>query len=374
MKVVHLTSVHALEDTRILVKECQTLSQKGHQVILIGCGKQPPKNHYGTELKLLPPPKQRAARFTRVQVQIFRKALEENADLYHFHDPELIPVGMLLKAWGKKVIYDVHEDVAGQILNKEWIPPLFRKWISRITSVVEKVGASTFDAMVSTSEEIAKKFPESKTVLVRNYPMAQELFQKQHLVEYAKRPESAAYIGMLSRERGAFEMVRAMEWVNARHPEAKLEFGGYVDGAETYQGLCREAGWKRVIERGRVSRAQVSEILGRARMGLILFYDMPNHNVTEPNKLYEYMSAGIPVIGTKSLWWAKIIQEQQCGLLVDPKNAREIADSIIWLLDHPEEAQKMGARGRFAVEKFYNWEAEAQNLLGLYDRLGGPSA
>ena len=89
--------------------------------------------------------------------------------------------------------------------------------------------------------------------------------------------------------------------------------------------------------------------------------------VAQPTKVYEYMAAGLPVIASDFPRWRAIVEDSGCGLCVDPGDAGALARAIAWILDHPQEANAMGANGRRAVETRYSWESEARTLAGLYE-------
>ena len=93
--------------------------------------------------------------------------------------------------------------------------------------------------------------------------------------------------------------------------------------------------------------------------------------VIRPNKLYEYMAAGLPVIASDFSHWREIIAAANCGLLVDPLDSSAIARAIEYIFAHPEEAAAMGERGRRAVAERYNWAGERRKLVAGYDRLVG---
>lgn len=110
-------------------------------------------------------------------------------------------------------------------------------------------------------------------------------------------------------------------------------------------------------------------LLGHARIGLVLLHPTPNYYDALPVKLFEYMSAGVPVIASDFPLWRKIIEGAGCGLVADPLDPHAIASAIEWLLTHPDEAEAMGKRGQEAVRKLYNWEHEAKALINFYERL-----
>src|SRR5215469_2066667 len=120
-KVVHMTSVHNALDNRIFRKECRSLAHAGFSVTAIA----PSENDAvvdGVTIRAVPREPSRFARMTRTVWNIYREAIRQNADLYHFHDPELIPVGLLLRCARKSVIYDLHEDCPRDILAKDYLP------------------------------------------------------------------------------------------------------------------------------------------------------------------------------------------------------------------------------------------------------------
>lgn len=365
-KVCHLTSVHPPFDTRIFYKECRTLAQAGYEVVLVV---PHDKNDVvdGVRIRAVPKPKNRRERMTKTVWQVYKAAVAENADIYHFHDPELIPVGIMLKLKGKKVIYDVHEDVPKQILTKYWIPSFLRRTASASASLFEKIGSKFFDGIVAATPTIADKFPLDKTAAVQNFPMLNELVTPD-ATPYLNRPNNIVYVGGITALRGIREMVQAVELL-PETLEARLCLAGAFSPAELYDEICAMPGWGRVEFLGWQSREQVAALLGRVRAGLVLFHPAPNHCDAQPNKLFEYMSAGVPVIASDFPLWRKIVEGAGCGLVADPLDPHAIASAIEWLLTHPDEAEAMGKRGQGAVRKLYNWDHEAKALINFYERL-----
>ena len=112
-----------------------------------------------------------------------------------------------------------------------------------------------------------------------------------------------------------------------------------------------------------LSRSEVAALLARASVGLVLFHPIRNYVNAQPNKMFEYMAAGLPVIASDfPLWWT-IIKSTGCGLLADPLDPAAIAKAMVWVLRHPTEAAEMGQRGQRAVAEKYNWERQADRLI-----------
>jgi glycosyltransferase involved in cell wall biosynthesis len=201
-------------------------------------------------------------------------------------------------------------------------------------------------------------------VLVQNFPLLAELEPPETAV--APRQPHFAYVGGLARIRGAIEMVDALARLSS--PDIRLQMaGGFPQdlGAE----LQSMPGWAKVDFVGWADRPTVARLLASCRAGLVLFHPEPNHVKAQPNKMFEYMAAGLPVIASDFPLWREIVEGAGCGLLVDPMDPQAIATAMQWIIDHPEEAAEMGRRGRAAVERTYNWEAESVKLVDLYRRL-----
>lgn len=369
--LAHISTVHPRSDTRIRIKEVASLAEGvGEPVALFvqdGKGRETDASDSIQIIDTGAPFKGRLARMTLGAWRMWRAVKAARPKVAHFHDPELIPVGLALKIAGIKVIYDVHEDVPRQILGKHWIPGWARRPVAGMASAAEWVAAAAFDGIVAATPTIAARFPKAKTVTVQNFPLLDEL-QTPDAKPFAERPVRAVYVGGISEIRGAREMMEAISLVPERYG-LRLALGGSFSPISLRGELEALPGWAYVDALGWLQRSDVASLLSEARMGLVLFHPAPNHVDAQPNKLFEYMSAGIPVIASDFPLWRKIVDGAGCGLLVDPLDAAAIAGAMTWFLDHSKEAETMGRQGREAVESHYNWAPEAEKLLALYGRL-----
>lgn len=368
-KICILTSVHSPFDTRIFHKEAKSLAKAGYDVTLVV---QHDKEEVVDGIRIIPlqKPKNRLARITKTVWQVYHIALSENADLYHFHDPELIPVGLLLKIRGKKLIYDVHEDYSEAILYKEWLPLYIRKIVAMLCNRIEKTMVSYFSAVITVTYRIGVQFePYNKNVVVvQNFPILNEMFDKKPMLPWNDRKNAAVFVGSIGIVRGIREMVKSLQLIPDKLNIQLLLAGNFSPESLKEEIQCMH-GWKRCEYLGYTQFSDVVKLLGQAKIGLVLTHPVSNLRNGQPVKLYEYMFAGIPVVASNFPLWRKIIEDTGCGICVNPLNPEEIAATIIWLLENQKEAEEMGLRGRRAVEERYNWHKEEKKLLQLYSEL-----
>jgi len=371
-KICIISTVHPASDVRIFHKQAKTLVEAGYEVVLIGRKPLTPIDEPNIKFRELPAPKNRFDRMVRLSLIAFKWAWSEQADVYHFHDPELIFVGLLLRMFGKKVIYDVHEDVPLQILSKSWIPSFLRPVLSWLVRTIEGLVGRWFSAVITVTQPISERFIENgcRTVLVQNFPLLEEFPNLRPDVDDTSEENEpfVVYVGGISVARGIREMVEAIEHVN-NCLGIKLVLAGKFEDARLESEIQSMPGWKKVRFVGWVDRTRLPILLSKGIAGLVIFYPEPNHVSAQPNKLFEYMSAGIPVVASNFPLWKDIVERHNCGILVDPLKPEEIARAITYLAENSAEARKMGENGRRAIEQYYNWEREAQKLLELYDEL-----
>ncbi len=361
-RVCHITTGHHIDDHRILGKECASLSAAGYDVTLIVPA--PP----GTErpgvrvVPLAAPPVNRARRMVARPLGAYRAAREADADVYHFHDPDFLPQALRLARQGRLVIYDAHEDVPKQILAKAWVRPVLRRPASWMAGHLELAAAGHLTAVIGSVPPIVERFRghAPRVALVANFPRLDEITPG----PFAERERVACYVGDLSRVRGLIELVDAME-----HVDCQLELAGRFDSTFAPSELESRPGWAQVRYHGRVGRAEVAALLRRAGVGVLPLRRSPNHAISWPVKLFEYMAAGLPVVATDVEPWNAIIARHRCGLCVPLDDPRALAAAIERVLNDPGEARAMGERARAAAIEHYSWESQETVLLGLYQEL-----
>ncbi len=365
-KVCHITTVHSRCDVRIFLKECRSLAEAGYEVVLVVADGNGDEIKDGISVVDIGCSNGRFDRMFRVTQRALENAVSIDADIYHFHDPELIPVGRKLKSAGKTVIFDSHEDVPKQLLCKPYLNPLVKRLLSKVFAAYEAWACKHFDAIITATPFIRNKFLEinPNSVDINNFPILGELSVES--IDWTKKRNEVCYVGSISAMRGIEEIVHAMWQVNGgTHLQLCGEF------SERYVlERCKElAGWKNVNELGWLDRSGVKDVLQYSVAGLVVLHPTLSYIDALPIKMFEYMSAGLPVIASDFPLWREIIDGNECGLCVDPMKPQEIAAAIDFLVNNPEQARDMGENGRRAVQDHYNWSVEAKKLAHLYKSL-----
>ena len=362
-KVCHMTSAHPSSDIRIFNKECVTLSRAGYKVFLAAHGEE--YTEQGVSVQSVGQAySSRMKRMLFASRNIYRKALEIDADIYHFHDPELLPYALNSKKEGKYVVYDSHQDVPRQILAKTWIPKPIRKLVSKCYERYEKHAARQFDYVITATDHIKEIFEKygCRAESVKNYPLLDDIQCNND--NYLSRPPILCYAGGITEQRGITNILRAIEDLNV-----KLDMAGDIETGYRKELESME-GWKCVNYLGYLDRSGINKLYNKSRVGLVVLKDTPNHRYSLPIKMFEYMAAGIPVIASDFPIWKNIIDEVQCGICVDPENIIAIQSAIRQLLTDENQARKMGENGRKAVCSIYSWNIEAEKLLDVYKKIG----
>lgn len=364
MKICHLTSVHPRYDTRIFVKECKSLANAGFDTYLIvadGKGDETIDN-----VKILDVGRREKNRIKRIfatSKKILQKALEIDADLYHFHDPELMIIGKKLLKKGKKVIYDVHEDAPRQILTKHYVNKNFSKIFSCCYEKFEHKNAKKLSAIVCAEPVTSKRFEKinKNTIEVKNFPILEEFTNNQ---VWEKRKNNICYIGAISAIRGIKEIVKALEKV-----DTKLLLAGTFISQELEEEVKSLPGWQKVIYYGFVGRKEIAEILSSVKIGLVTLHPIPKYLEAYPVKMFEYMAAGVPILASDFELYKNILNDAKCGETVDPYNVEQIAEKLNFMLKNDEMLKQMSMNGRKAAEEKYKWETDEKKLVNLYKKL-----
>ncbi|QCX32832.1 glycosyltransferase family 4 protein [Caloramator sp. E03] len=361
-RVCHISTAHPAEDIRIFYKECKTLADNGYEVYLVA--------NYDREtikdgVHIIPLP-QNNGRFYRFFIKGFsamKIALKTDSQIYHFHDPELIISGIILSFLGKKVIYDVHEDYAKSIMTREWIRPSLRNFISKCFNKFEKFSIKYFSKVIAARPDIAQNFSLEKTVTVRNMAIL-KLIDDVKPANVEKTKPAIIYAGGMNKIRGIKQIVEAVGLLKG---EIELWLLGKWDSISYKDECVSLEGWKYTRDFGLVSVETAYSYMKRADIGIVNFLPAPNHNTTQPNKPFEYMTCSLPIVMSNFEYWQQLFKD--CAVFANPKDPKDIAEKIKYLMQNKDYAKQLGCRGRLCVENNYSWEAESKVLLKVYEEL-----
>lgn len=367
-KVVHLTTVHHPYDPRIYHKECQSLQRAGFDVTLIA--QESSRRDESEELVKHIPIKKYKSRLKRMifgTLDLYKKARKIKADVYHFHDPELLPVGWLLKNKKNIVIYDIHEDYETSILQKDYMNKTLRKITAKFYRLMENLFSKKMNLCLA--EKYYKDiYPTGKCIL--NYPMINQRFIEYSREEAPLEPR-LLYTGNVTYDRGAL-IHAGIPLIDSRY---SVHFVGKCAGSiaeKMYEVAGSEKsniiidGIDRFVEKEDIEHQYLSR---NWLAGVALFPPTEHYMKKELTKFFEYMNVGLPVICSNFPVWEEFINKYQCGIAVDPYNEEEIHQAINYLMAHPERAREMGENGKEAVINELNWHSEERKLIAWYNQL-----
>jgi glycosyltransferase involved in cell wall biosynthesis len=303
--------------------------------------------------------------------RLYEAARKLDAAVFHLHDPELLPVGLALKGLGRKVVFDSHEDVAKQIHAKSYIPKFARSAVSTLYSWFESRASKHFSAIVCATPSIAETFAKygAETTVVANYPIIDELISVRDGED--RKSNTVCYVGDLTDVRGIREIVKAAALSRAA---VQLKYCGRFESSSFEREIMALPEARKAMFLGWLDRGDIAQLFRESIAGLVTLQKTPNYFEALPIKMFEYMSAGLPVIASNFPLWREIIGGADCGICVDPTDVQAIADAIDVLATNRKRAEDMGRNGQAAVMQKYNWATQAEKLLALYERLVGSPA
>ena len=366
-KIALLSTLHPRDDIRIFVKQACSLAEindyEVHFLVYDGL-----KNEVNKNVRIINVggSQKESNRFFRLVLGSFfaiKYIIINKFDIVHFHDPELIFVGILLRLIGIKVIYDVHENVRMQILTKKWIKSGLRALVSKLFAFIEHNTAYFWNYVVCATPSIAKNFSHiSNIIVINNYPIVQPNYQRKNI----KNIEiDVIYIGVISLERGITFLLDAILF----DPKIRVCIVGRFDSNDT-KAICEShVIWKYVNYVSWSNKSKVDDLLSKSLSGIVNFLPLENHIESQPNKLFEYMEAGLAVIASDFPLWRTLIEESSSGFLVDPTKSDSIYAAISNVTSNVEQSISMGSNGRKVIVKEFNWEFEKFKLYDIYKKI-----
>ncbi|AXG06296.1 glycosyltransferase [Haloplanus rubicundus] len=367
-----LSTVHSPTNTRVFHKEARAANSNYDVSYIVH---NPPKD-LDTEITFysLGTAETRFKRWTHL-LQAYRMAHSIDADIYHFHDPELLPVGILLKATTDgSVIYDAHEDYGFNALKyREWIPRMIRPWVAKAFPQIQSMLANRLDAVITTTESIAEQFRElghQRVEVIHNFPKTEAISIGDPPV-CSTHDVTLVYVGSFEHIHGLMPMLRLVQELHCRDIDVELWMLGSFGEERNKQHATEFIDHHELNDVirffGRIPYEDIFAYLHEADIGLCLV-DQKRCEHALPTKIFEYLYAETPVVATDARSIRPYISDD-VGRLVSQTSSQEQADAVLELVSDRERLSSMGKHGRHLVEQEYNWEQEAKKLLALYESL-----
>ncbi|WP_415890269.1 glycosyltransferase family 4 protein [Neptuniibacter sp. SY11_33] len=364
--ICHLASAHKRNDTRIGVKMARSAIEAGYSVGYVVADGDGEENLNGLNIYGTKRFRHRLLRMIFGPIGVYKRAMKLKAKIYHLHDPELLLLVPFLKLFSKsKFVFDSHEDVPVQFLGKPYLTEKTRKKISWVLEFVINFLCARVHGIVGATPFIRDKLSKvnPNAVDICNFPKLSEFEGRQNPDVMRS---GIAYVGNIGDSRGIIELLDALQICQTG---AELDLVGMFPQAEMENRARSHFSWGKVKFHGWVGRQEVSEVLRGTLAGIVTLKPLPNYIDALPVKMFEYMGAGVPVIASDFPVLREIIEEYDCGIVVDPLDPQAIADAIDFFVNNPSRALEMGLNGRKAAEKIYNWGEEERKLLRFYEKL-----
>jgi glycosyltransferase involved in cell wall biosynthesis len=369
IKICHISTVHYVQDDRIFYKECLSLSK--HYTVYLIAPEQKEYDLNGVHILPVPPFKNRFIRiFLGSFIALYKALFNAKAEIYHFHDPELILVGLILKLFGKKVIYDMHELVYESIADKEWLSPFLSRLLKKTYLSLEKLAIKKFDAIILAEDGYMPYFVKNysnylpKLWLIRNYPIVELIDNSANAMKKAEDKIRLIYMGGISRQRGIKELIMSL---NRTAANVELMLIGNWDSQDLKNECEALEGWRKVNYVGFVNLNEIYKYLAIADVGISLLYPIKNYQTSLPVKVFEYMTMSKPVLMSDFPLWIEKFSTN--AVFANPYDEKDIADKINQLLGSESLRKELGENGRVLIDREYSWKNEAVSLIEMYQTI-----
>jgi glycosyltransferase involved in cell wall biosynthesis len=371
VKVCHLSPIENGRDSRAYIRQALPSTSYGLSLSIVG-----PHGLKDSiqKVQFIPLAKSgsRALRMLRAPTGVFR-ALRQDADIYHVHNPENIPAGLLLKLlFRKRVVYDSREDFPAMMLNKTYLSPRLRKLAQQLVFKAERMAANYFDGFLTADAGTLRphaKHGRSRKLVFYNLPNL-EFFPKPGKGD--KRFD-LVYRGGLSERAGTFVLLDAVRLLTDQGRPATLLMFGYTDNNEALKSITDRIRAlqleQKVTLAGRIPHDQMAATLGQARIAVSPLQDNPKFLNNIPVKVFESWACELPVVSSDLPPIRPFYERDQYHLLFKPDEPRALARAIGDLLDRPDEIVRIGRQCRQKVVERYNNAIEIQKLLFFYRKV-----
>lgn len=359
-----VTTAHDRFDTRIFHKEIASLSKKPNLDLTMhvcdGLG-DTYIDEFGVKIIDHGRAASRLKRMIGSSIQITAKVIKLRAEVVHFHDPEFLPFASVLRFFGIKSIYDAHENLAATVLDKPYIAKKYRRIAGVIVQTLEQFFGLFMNGIICATPDIALSFPPLKSLVVQNFPN-----DKLPSLVSDEREDYFVFAGMITELRGLSTVIDALDLMECN---ARLLLIGPFQDDSYRRKLEEKPGWSRVHYLPWLERQDLLQTIRKSLGGVVTFTAAANHITAQPNKMFEYMSCGSPVIGSDFPLWREIVVDNEVGFLVDPTNAYDLSQVFDQLFINRQLVLSLGQNGIDTVIDKFSWQSEEKKLLKFYEGL-----
>lgn len=377
LDICFLSSEHTALDPRVFQKEARGLADAGWQVAHLCPG--PEDRHWAQQGVALETYARRPGRRGRLLSlrTLYRRAVALDAAAYHCNEVDSWVVGVLLRLRHQRiVVFDAHEHYPSSV--GRWVTgPLLGPATFTVRAVLQVLGLCT-NLVVLAKASIAGDYSlaSRRQLVILNSTAIGDVPEPQ---QFASAPRlRLVHSGVFSRDRGAFVLLDALAELRRRSLGLEVVIvGGFNDGSEAaFDARAKELGVDSMLtKRGWLGYDEAFEVVRTCHAGLVLFTKRIENNVRAmPHKMFDYMTAGLAVVGPDfAPEVTAILEDAQCALMVDTDDAVAVAGALAQLVEQPGLAERLGLAGRRAVERSYSWEVEVKKLDAAYRSLLQPS-
>ncbi len=368
MRICQITSAHPWQDERIFMRCTRGLAKRGHQMVYIA-PIESARREEAVSILPVTPNRSKWERILLTTWEAFRIARQLNADIYHYHDPELHPFMDVLKRMGKRVVFDMHENYAGAMRNRlsGWKRDIFPDWFAKY----EQYLLPRLDGVVFVSQSQADLFAGQvkRSCVIRN------IIDLSRLNDWTPPPRQDPPVilsagGSLGPERQVDKLVEALPLIHEEFPDARVRFlGKYAYGYEhKIPEMAAKLGVADHVDvDGWVPWVESFDEIAKASIGTVFYQDNENNQIGLPNRVFSYMFAKLPLLMSDYTELRRVAEETGAAEIINTEDPRNIAEVVKALLRDRDRLEAMGQKGRDAVFENYNYAKELDSLEAMYD-------
>jgi glycosyltransferase involved in cell wall biosynthesis len=368
MRICLVGASHFVDDDRMYYRQALALSTT-YRVEVVGAG-QCRRTVEKDGVRITSYRKRSKARHVELLLEIYQHLRSGRFDVVHCFDLDALLVAVFasrLHSIRPLIVYDAHEHFPSLIAGYFELPRFLSLALESLVDAVERLLASFCCAFVAVNDWLENRFSvyNRPTAVIRNVASLSwyDAAAKTNVLEDVSDP-IVIFGGNLGQKKGLETVIRAKLILDKKGINTCFVLTGNIKAVSDYPSLADNPGFKVT---GWLDHDVLPSFLKRAKVGLVPLQPAnTNYSIAQPNKLFAYMVASLPVVASNLPAIRAVVSQENCGILVDPGDAQQFARAILRLLREDNLRTSLGGNGRKAAEREYNWEKESQKLLALY--------